>query len=193
MWVRYTAVLSILALASSRLAQTQTRADSVAVFQILGTELRKDARTVVHRFVCDGPRDRCAAREASAPDSLIRVFAEYAHAQLVGETQDSSQPCRWGWSNPPQPPGFRIRVGPPTIRGDTARVLVIRHCATADRRGFALDVEYTLVRDTTGAWSVVSERTLRITRRHTPLDRATLGAELAVAPDRRDVYGSHRD
>jgi hypothetical protein len=168
MWVRHLLVLGVFVLASSRLAQAQTRADSVAVLQALGTELRKDARTVVHRFVCYGPRDRCTSREGAAPDSLIRVFAEYAHAELVRDTEDSSQPCPWRWPDPPKPAGFRIRVAQPTIHGDTARVLILRRCATADRRGFALDVEYTLVRDTTGAWRLVNERTLRITRHTTP-------------------------
>lgn len=193
MWVRYTVVLGIVALVSSAPAHTQTRADSVAVLQTLATEVRKDARAVLDQFVCYGPRERCTSREGSTPDSLIRVFAEYAHAELVGVTHESSQPCPWSWPNPPKPPGFRIRVAQPTIRGDTARVIIARHCSTADRRGFALDVEYTLVRDTTGVWSVVSERRLRITRHNAPRDGATPGAELAVAPARRDVYGSHHD
>ena len=187
MWVRYTVLLSIVALAPSRLAHTQTRADSVAVLQTLGTEVRKDARTVLHRFVCYGPRERCTPRKGSPPDSLIRAFAEYAHAELIGETQDSTQPCPWGWPDPPTPAGFRIRVGQPTIRGDTARVVIVRHCSTADGRGFALDVEYTVVRDTAGIWTVRHERTLRITRRNARRDPTAPGAELAVAPVRRDV------
>ena len=186
MWVRCLIVLSVVSLASSRLAQAQSRTDSVAVLQTLGAELRKHARTVVHRFVCYGPSDRCPLHEGAAPDSLIRIFAEYAHAELVSETEESSQPCPWGWPDPPKPAGYRIRVGQPTIRGDTARVVILRHCATADRRGFALDVEYTLLRNTTGVWTVLNERTLRITRANAPLDRATPGAELATATVERD-------
>ena len=192
MWARYTVVLGIVALAAAQPASAQTRADSVAMLQSLGIVLQKDSRTVVHRFVCYGPRDFCTARDGSAPDSLIRVFAEHARAELVTETAESSQPCPWGWPNPPTPPGFRIRVGQPTIRRDTARVVILRRCATADRRGFALDVEYTLVRDSVGVWRVTSERTLRITRGNARPDHAAPGAELAAATITGSVQGSHR-
>ncbi len=147
----------------------QGRLDSLFVLQTLASELRKDARTVVQWFAChDGSHPyTCPNPDASTPNPLIRDFAEKAGAQLVDRGASGVPPCPWE-TDPPTRPGFRISIARITFRGDTARVLVLRHCrATAGvHRAFAQDDEYELVRDLMGDWTVRGQRMLRITSGH---------------------------
>jgi hypothetical protein len=189
------AIVALL-LGLARQAAAQTPFDSLAVLRALATKLRADARTVVQRFACYDGMHPCATESAETPHPLLRAFADEAGAQLVNATRASIPPCPWGWEQPPAPAGYRLGIARITIRSDTAHVLVLRHCENppgARHRIFGQDDEYELVRDAEGVWHLRRERMLRITRRLLHLERATPGAELAVATDRRDVQGSHQD
>ena len=171
-------------------AGAQSYADSLAVLETLGIALRPGARTVIQRFACYDGMHPCQTPKAILPDFLLDAFAERAGAELVNDNAASIPPCPWGWDNPPKPPGYRLGVARLTFRGDTARVLILKHCDNAPgylHDIFGQDDEYTLIRDASGSWAVRGQRMMRITRRPAHLDRPEPGAELAVAPVRRDV------
>ena len=162
----------------SATAPNRSYADSLAVLQALGTALRQDARTVIQRFACYDGIHPCRTPAAVLPDPLLAAFAEHADAQLMNDDRVNIPPCPWGWDNPPARQGYQMGVARLTLRGDTARVLVLKHCDNPPgslHDIFGRDDEYTLVRGADGSWAVRAERMTRITSRLARPDRKARG------------------
>jgi hypothetical protein len=171
-------------------ARAQSYADSLAVLETLGAALRPDARTVIQRFACYDEMHPCRTPKALLPDPLLAAFAERADAQLTNDDGASIPPCPWGWDNPPTRPGYQMGVARLTLRRDTARVLILKHCDNPPgslHNIFGQDDEYTLIRGADGAWAVRHQKMMRITGCSPHLDRNAPGAELALAIGRREV------
>ena len=148
-------------------ARAQSYADSLAVLEALGAALREDARTVIQRFACYDGMHPCRTPQAVLPDPLLAAFAEHAGAQLVNESRATIPPCPWGWDTPSTRPGYQIGVARVTLSGDTARVLILKHCDNAPgylHDIFGQDDEYTLTRHADGSWVVRAQKMMRITR-----------------------------
>ena len=178
-------LLAIPALALSLGTQTeaQSPSDSLAVLRALAMTLRSHARTVVPQFACYDRMTLCPAETVEAAHPMVRAFAEAVGAELV-DARTSGPSCPWGRDQLPAPRGYQLRIAKIQIAGDTARVVIFRRCVNPSRGvhgGFAQDDEYELVRDREGVWHVRGSRMLRITSRPSRLDRATPGAELAIA------------
>lgn len=144
----------------------QTYDDSLAVLEALGVALRGDARAVVQRFACHDGMHPCRTPAAVLPDPLLDALAARAGARLTNQDRASVPPCPWGWDKPPRAPGFLVGIARLTFRGDTVRVLVLRHCDNPPggvHDIFGQDDEYTLVRDGDGVWTVRGQRMTRIT------------------------------
>jgi hypothetical protein len=166
--VRVLVVVGALASGAAQQAVAQNPLESLEVLRALATKLRPDARTVVQRFACYDGMHPCHTENAETAHPLLRAFAEAAGAQLVSDTVGGIPPCPWGWDKPPAPSGYRLGIARITIRAETARVLVLRHCDNPPgylHGIFGQDDEYELVRDANGVWQVRATRMLRITSR----------------------------
>lgn len=142
-------------------------ADSAALLRALGAALSQaGARQVVRQFGCHDGAHPCRTPDGTHAEPLLVALAAAAGAPLVAPSARPVPPCPWGYAPPREGAGFRVEVGDPIIRGDSATVLVVQYCDNPPEYlhdVFSQDDLYVLMREA-GHWRVVGRRMRRITR-----------------------------
>ena len=146
----------------------QAHTDSAAVMRSLGTALRGEARAVLTSFACHDGMHPCPTVRQDTANTLLVELARAARASLVPEAEGAVPPCPWGYDPPRSDAGFLVGIAYLRVRGDTAHVLVVKHCDNP--LGYLHDVfgrddDYRLVRAPGGQWRVIRKELIRITRR----------------------------
>jgi hypothetical protein len=159
------AVLLAVAGAVCPALQAQSTADSVSVMVALGGSLQDETIAVVsNRFGCYHARE-CAPAELASPSAtrLLEVLAASVGARMTATSQLAPPPpCPATDRAAAKGAAYRLHLGVPQLRGDSANIMVVRACTWSARARdpiLMVGEEFSLERRG-GRWEVVQRRLL---------------------------------
>jgi hypothetical protein len=159
------AVLLVVAGAACPALQAQTTADSVSVMVALSGSIRGETIAVVaNRFGCYHARE-CASEEVASPSitRMLDVLAASLGARVSAPGPLVLPPaCPAADGAPAKGAAYRLHLGVPQLRADSASIVVVRACTRSARARdpILLAGEEFLLERRAGRWEVVQRRFL---------------------------------